>query len=330
MNILVTGAAGFIGFHACRQLFSSKNKVYGIDSINNYYNKTLKEKRINELKRSSLAKNFFFKFYKININNKNQLQNFILSKKISHIIHLAAQPGVRYSILKPETYIKNNLSGFFNILESCKKFKIKHLIYASSSSVYGDSNFVPSREDHDLSSPLQLYAATKKANEVMAFSYSNLYKIPMTCLRFFTVYGPWGRPDMSLFIFTKKILQNKLINLHNMGNHKRDFTYVDDTVLVIKKLLNKKPKITSSKDTPHQIFNIGSGKPIKLINFIKILEKILNKKAKINFIKKQPGEVLNTFCNNKKIEKFLNLSISTKFEVGVMKFVSWYKEYYKK
>lgn len=327
MKILVTGNAGFIGFHTTLKLFQSRsNTVVGIDSLNQYYDLNLKVSRLKELSKISKIKKINYKFYKLNLTSIKSLEKICKKYRFDRIVHLAAQPGVRYSLINPKSYIDNNLVGFFNILECSKKFKIKHLIYASSSSVYGDGLEQPSRESSETSKPLQLYAATKKSNEVMAYAYSNLYKIPMTCLRFFTVYGPWGRPDMALFKFTKSIIENKTINLHNYGNHSRDYTYVEDIVAAIKKLVNKGP--SKINRIPHQIFNIGNGNTVKLKTFIKILEKKLNKKAKIKMLKIQPGEILNTHSDTKLLSKKINYKSKIPFEKGVQNFLIWYKNFY--
>jgi Nucleoside-diphosphate-sugar epimerases len=288
MKILITGAAGFIGFHLSKKLIQNKYEVIGIDNLDNYYDVNLKKNRIKELKK---YKNFYFD--KIDLNQKKKINNLVNSKKIKYIIHLAAQAGVRYSITNPENYFKTNMEGFFNILEISKLNKIKHLIFASSSSVYGNDNKFPLKEDMNTDKPLSFYAATKKSNEIMAYSYANIYKLPSTAIRFFTVYGPFGRPDMSLFKFTKKIHNNEKISLFNKGNHTRDFTYIDDVVRGVYSIINK----PSKNKIPYNCFNIGNGKPDKLINFLKLIEKHLGKKAKSKKLSLQIGDVRKTHAD---------------------------------
>lgn len=322
MNILVTGVAGFIGMHTALKLLKQKKIVIGIDNLNSYYDIRLKKKRLEILKK---YKNFFF--YKIDIKNNNKLEKIFKKYKFKYVVNLAAQAGVRYSLRYPLNYIKNNIIGFQNILQNSKKFKIKHLLYASSSSVYGSNTEYPFNENQKVETPLSMYATTKKTNELMAHSYSYLYQLPTTGLRFFTVYGPWGRPDMALFIFTKSILENKKFKVFNYGNMTRDFTYIDDIVNAICKLISKLPKKNDEK-IPYQIFNIGLGKPIKLITFIKILEKFLNKKGLISFTEMMKGDVCKTFSDVKKLKKIINYAPSVSPNKGIKKFVNWYKNYY--
>tara|TARA_B100000686_G_C16751930_1_gene953066 strand:+ start:1080 stop:2054 length:975 start_codon:yes stop_codon:yes gene_type:complete len=322
MNILITGVAGFIGFHLAKKLLKTTANVIGIDNLNNYYDVRLKKSRLNQLKKIDNKKNF--KFIKIDISDKKQI-NKLNKLKFDYIVHLAAQAGVRHSLKKPEDYVKNNLIGFFNILELSKIKKIKHLLFASTSSVYGDENR-KCLENFECNTPLQFYAATKKSNEVMAHSYSSIYKIPTTGLRFFTVYGPWGRPDMALFIFVKNILNRKKINVFNYGNHKRDFTYVDDIAESIKKLIKKK----SNKKTPFEIFNIGNSQPIKLRSFIKEIEINLKTKSKIKYLPLQKGDIPNTNSNSKKLFKKINFKPKTNYKRGIKNFISWYLNYYEK
>lgn len=320
MNIIVTGCVGFIGFHVTRDLLKNKNNyVIGIDSINNYYSKNLKFHRLGLLKNN---KHDNFEFYKINLNN-NHLLKKIFKKNVSVVIHFAAQAGVRYSLENPRTYIDNNLVSFFNIIDLAKTYKIKHFIFASSSSVYGNSKKLPLKEEFSTEAPLSIYAATKKSNELIAHSYSNMFNLPCTGLRFFTVYGPYGRPDMSLFQFTKNIINGKMINIYNFGKHYRDFTYIDDAVNFVKKII-KKP---SKELIPYQIFNVGNSKPITLKNYINKIEKILRLKAKKRFIKAQIGDVYKTHAEIKKIKKVTNYSPKTKIEIGLKKFINWYKTY---
>jgi UDP-glucuronate 4-epimerase len=327
---LVTGCAGFIGFHVSLKLLKLNFKVIGIDSLNNYYDKGLKIQRLKILKKN---KNFIF--FKLNIKYRILLEKIFKKFKPEKIIHLAAQPGVRYSIINPHAYIDNNIVAFLNILHLSKNYRVKHFIYASSSSVYGDNKKIPFNEKDPTNHPLQLYAATKKANELMAYSYSSLYKIPTTAIRFFTVYGPWGRPDMALFLFTKNILRKKPINIFNHGKHIRDFTYIDDAVDGVIKIVNKIPKIVKEKKhkddfVPHRIINIGSSKKIKLIKYIKAIELALKIKAIKNLLPKQKGDMHTTFSDISLINKLVNYKPKTKINDGVKKFTNWFIKYYKR
>jgi UDP-glucuronate 4-epimerase len=323
MKYLVTGVAGFIGMHVAKSLLNQNKVVIGIDNLNNYYDVRLKNERLNILKKYKK-----FKFIKQDTKNFKSL-SLIFKKKIDYVIHLAAQAGVRYSIKKPMNYIKNNVIGFQNILDCSFKYKVKHLLYASSSSVYGSSITYPFTENQKIDEPLSMYAATKKTNELMAHTYSYLHKLPTTGLRFFTVYGPWGRPDMALFIFTKAILNNKILKVFNHGNMIRDFTYVDDIVKAIIKLIIKVPNV-NTKQTPYKIFNIGLGRPIKIIKFIKIIEKILGKKSKIKFSDMQKGDVRKTYSDVRALKKWIGYSPKIKPEIGIKYFINWYKQFYKK
>ena len=320
MSILITGSAGFIGYHLTEKLLKKNINVTGIDNINNYYDTKLKKNRINELK-----KNKKFKFFKIDLCEYTKLDNVIKKNKIKFIIHLAAQAGVRYSIKNPKIYFKSNLEGFFNILEVSRHNKIKHLVFASTSSVYGDTKKFPLNENNRTDHPLSFYAATKKSNEVMAHSYSYIYKLPCTGVRFFTVYGPFGRPDMALFKFTKNIINNQSIELFNNGNHLRDFTYVDDIVDGIYSLIKRHSK----KNIPYEIFNIGNGNPKKLKDYLKFIEKKLNSKAKVKKLPLQIGDIFKTHSDIKKLKKYTNYKPKTDIEVGISKFIEWYKDYYK-
>ena len=330
MKILITGCAGFIGFHLSKFL-SKKYTVLGIDNINNYYSTSLKYSRINFLKKIS-PKNFIF--YKIDISNFSKLEKVFKSHKVDIVVNLAAQAGVRYSLIHPDKYVKSNLNGFFNILEISRKNNVKHFLYASTSSVYGKRKINDKLSENDrVDFPIQFYAATKKSNELIAHSYSSLFKIPTTGLRFFTVYGPWGRPDMSLFKFTKNILENKKIDIFNRGNHVRDFTYIDDVIKMVSKLIFKKPKIqkkitTKKSDAPFRVINIGNDKPVGLLKFIQILENTLGKKAKKNFLSLQKGDVIKTQCDNTELKKLIKIK-PTSLEKGTENFVKWYKDYYK-
>ncbi len=320
MNILITGAAGFIGYHLILKILNKNLKVFGVDNINDYYDVKLKKDRINTLKKS---KKFFF--YKIDLNEYKKLNNIIKKNKIKIIIHLAAQAGVRYSIENPRTYFKSNLEGFFNVLELSRHNKIKHLIYASTSSVYGDTKKFPLHESNPTDFPLSFYAATKKSNEIMAHSYSYIYKLPTTGVRFFTVYGPFGRPDMALFKFTKNIINNQSIELFNNGRHLRDFTYVDDIVDGIFSLIKKQ----SVKSIPYEIFNIGNGSPKKLLDYLKFIEKNLKRKAKIKKLPLQTGDIIKTHSDIKKLKKLTGYNPKININIGIKKFIEWYKDYYK-
>ncbi len=320
MNILVTGAAGFIGYHLTFRLLNNKINVIGIDNVNQYYDTKLKKDRI------KLLKNFKnFNFYKVDLINYKKIDNIIKNYKIKYIIHLAAQAGVRYSIKKPKSYFKSNLEGFFNILELSKNNKIKHLIFASTSSVYGNSKKFPLKEETNTDRPLSFYAATKKSNEIMAHSYSFIHKLPCTAVRFFTVYGPLGRPDMALFKFTKNIIENKPIQLFNNGNHVRDFTYIDDIVEGIYLLIKKQSK----KNIPYEIYNIGNGNPKKLIDYLNQIELNLKNKSKIKKLPLQIGDVVKTHADITKLKRQTNYKAKINIKKGIANFIEWYKEYYK-
>ena len=321
MKILVTGCAGFIGFHLSNYLLKNNYDIIGIDNLNKYYDVNLKKNRLKLLKN---YKNF--QFIKFDLINKNKLNNTIKKSKIKYIVHLAAQAGVRYSIENPKTYFKNNLEVFFNVIEASKNNKIKHLVFASTSSVYGENNKFPLRETANTDKPVSFYAATKKSNEILAYSYSYIYKLPCTALRFFTVYGPYGRPDMALFKFTKNILDNKKIELFNKGNHSRDFTYIADIVNGISSVI-KKPKKTK---IPFNIFNIGRGDTQKLKYYLSNIEKKLNKKAKIKKIPLQLGDIKKTHSDISSLKKFSNYQPNTDIEKGISEFIDWYLAYYQK
>ena len=326
MKILVTGAAGFIGFHTCLSFLEQKKNTYGVDNINNYYDIKLKKDRIKKL--NSYKK---FKFSKLDVSNFHNLKKIFKSYRPSIVIHLAAQAGVRYSLKNPFAYTQSNLVGFANVLECSKLFKIKHLIFASSSSVYGNSLKFPFTEKEKLNSPISYYAATKLSNEMMAYSYSNLYKLPITGLRFFTVYGPWGRPDMALSLFVDAIKKNKKLKLFNNGNMIRDFTYIDDIISALVKIIKKSPKANSSSNkTPYRVLNIGSNKPIKLRYYINLIESHLNKKGKKIPYSMQKGDVKQTYANLKEIKKLIRYSPRTSISDGIKKFITWHDSYYGK
>ena len=339
-KILITGVAGFIGFHVCKRLVEEDISVVGIDNLNDYYDVNLKKARLSELE-NTIIKNRRgkFNFYKCDLEDKNYLGEIFNNFKPSTIIHLAAQAGVRNSINNPSAYISSNLVGFGNILECCKEINIDHLLYASSSSIYGGNTKVPFSEKDFVDAPVSLYAATKKANELMAHSYSHLFKMPCTGIRFFTVYGPWGRPDMALMIFTKAILASQPIRIFNHGKMFRDFTYIDDVTEAIIRLIEKPPKCEnvfkkSEKNmvgdlAPNRVINIGNNNPVNLTKFIYLLEKELKIKAIKLFEEIQLGEVEKTYADIEMMKKLINYQPKTSLEEGIKKFLVWYKNYYK-
>ena len=340
MSILVTGAAGFIGFHICKKLIQDGNHVIAIDNLNDYYDPNLKKNRIKELINISGKNENLFNFMKVDLVSSNNLEQIFSShndknSKISIVIHLAAQAGVRYSIENPSAYVQSNLVGFCNIIEIAKKYNVEHFFYASSSSVYGGNKKLPFEELDNVDKPISLYAATKKSNELIAYTYSHLFNLPTTGLRFFTVYGPWGRPDMALFKFTDLIMSNKPIRVFNYGDMLRDFTYIDDVVtsiiFLIKKRSEAKHNLTKndSQNIPYKIFNIGNSRPTKLTDYIKSIESNLGKKAKIILEKMQPGDVEATYANTKYLEEYINFKPNTSIEKGIKQFIEWYLEYYK-
>ena len=321
---LVTGCAGFIGMHLTMSLLKKNKSVIGIDNMNNYYDVYLKKKRLSNLKKFKK-----FNFKKVDIKNLNSLKKIVKDYKIDYIINLAAQAGVRYSITNPETYFENNIKGFFNILEIAKSKKVKHLVYASSSSVYGASQKKVFKESDNVDQPISFYASSKRSNELMAHSYSYIYDIPVTGIRYFSVYGPWGRPDMSLFIFTKKILSGKSIDVFNKGKMKRDFTFIDDAVNATYKIIHKIPKINrDNKICKFKIFNVGGGNTISLINYIKLIEKNLGIKAKKNLKGMQLGDVKATLSNNDDLKSSVKFNPKINIKIGIKKFIDWYKSFY--
>ena len=332
MKILITGVAGFIGYHAAKRLIDDNYDVIGIDNLNEYYDLKLKQARLNDLLERGL------KFTNIDISDTKKTLDYFEDNKPDYVLHLAAQAGVRYSIENPYTYVTTNIFGYLNILEASRHNKIKHLIYASSSSVYGLNKDNPFSEKDHADHPSSLYAASKKSNEGMAHSYSHLYNLPTTGLRFFTVYGPFGRPDMALYIFVKNILNNKPINVFGHGNMLRDFTYIDDIIEGIVKIIpsipirqspsiNNKENISKSS-APWSIINIGNNNPVKLNYFIEIIEKTLNKKAKKNYLDLQPGDVISTAADITKITQEFSFVPKTKIEEGIPRFIHWYKSFY--
>tara|TARA_B100000963_G_scaffold324241_1_gene309619 strand:+ start:2455 stop:3462 length:1008 start_codon:yes stop_codon:yes gene_type:complete len=333
MTIIVTGSAGFIGHALCEKLLKRGDEIFGIDNHNSYYDPKIKDARVKRLVGYTNYKHF-----KVDLSNRYSLDKIFKEKKIQKVVNLAAQAGVRYSMENPLAYVNSNIVGFANVLESCRHNNIDHLVYASTSSVYGANTKIPFSEHDSVNHQLSVYAASKKSNELMAHTYSYLYKIPTTGLRFFTVYGPWGRPDMALFKFTKNILAGKPIDVFNHGKHTRDFTYIDDIVEGIIKTIDNpaisnvnwnsdKPDPATSK-APWCIYNIGNNKSINLMDYITVLEKTLGKKAKINFLPLQPGDVPDTCANVENLKKKFNYKPGTSVKDGVTKFVKWYKDYY--
>lgn len=332
-KILITGSLGFVGMHLSKSLLENSHKVIGLDNQNDYYELNLKKSRMNIL-------NEFKNYLNINCDlaNKNDLFEVFSEHKPDIVINLAAQAGVRYSIENPYAYLDSNLTGFLNILEACRNYPVKHLLYASSSSVYGGNKLAPFSTNHNVDHPVSLYAATKKSNELMAHTYSHLYGIPTTGLRFFTVYGPWGRPDMAYFSFTKDIIEGKPIKVFNHGKMERDFTYIDDIVEGIVKLIPRapepNPKWNESTDelgasfAPYRVYNIGNNQPVQLMKFINVLEEKIGKKANKQYMEMQPGDVLRTYADVSELERDIDFKPSTSIEEGLGKFVDWYKEYY--
>ena len=332
-TIIVTGSAGFIGSSVCIKILEKGDRVLGIDNHNDYYDPKIKEARYERLNKFSNYEHF-----RIDLSDQKNLKEIFKSYKTQVVVNLGAQAGVRYSIEKPLAYINSNIVGFANILENCRKYKIEHLVYASTSSVYGANTKMPFSEHDSVNHPLSVYAASKKSNELMAHAYSHLYKLPTTGLRFFTVYGPWGRPDMALFKFTKSILNDEPIDVFNNGNHTRDFTYIDDIVEGLIKTLDNPAKSNSNWDSfspdpatskaPWRIYNIGNNKPVKLMDYIYALEKALGKKAKLNFLPLQPGDVPDTFASVENLNNRFDYKPTTSVVDGVNNFVKWYKDYY--
>lgn len=334
MKVLVTGAAGFIGFHLSQRLLARGDEVVGVDNINDYYDVTLKQARLAQLKSQN-----GFKLVEMGIEDRAGMAELFQQEKPQRVVNLAAQAGVRYSIENPHAYIDSNLVGFTNILEGCRHNGVEHLVYASSSSVYGANTAMPFSVHQNVDHPVSLYAATKKANELMAHTYSHLYQLPTTGLRFFTVYGPWGRPDMALFLFTKSILEGKPIQVFNYGNHRRDFTYIDDIVEGVIRTLDHvasanagwdgdKPDPGTSK-APYRLYNIGSNRPIELLRYIEVLEDCLGKKAEKELLPMQLGDVPDTYADVDALVEDVDYKPSTPIETGIENFVRWYRDYYR-
>ncbi|MCS7227604.1 MAG: NAD-dependent epimerase [Endomicrobia bacterium] len=334
MKILVTGVAGFIGFHLARRLISEGEEVVGVDNFTPYYDVNLKHARIKQIKN---YKNF--RFIKLDLKETKRVLELFKKERFDYVLHMAAQAGVRYSLQNPYIYIDSNILATVNILEAIRKFSVKHLVVASTSSVYGANKNIPFSVHHNVDHPISLYAATKKSTELIAHTYSALFNIPTTVLRFFTVYGPWGRPDMALFIFTKNILQDKPIDVYNYGRMKRDFTYIDDVVEGVVRIMRKIPTPDPQWDAtkpdpassfaPYKVYNIGNNKPVELSRFIEVLEECLGKKAKKNLLPIQPGDVPETFADIDDLIKDIGFRPSTPIEVGIKNFVDWYIEYHK-
>ncbi len=332
--ILVTGAAGFIGFHTAKRLLDRGDAVIGLDNLNDYYDVRLKEARL-----AQLTPYRDFRFIKLDLANRQGMRDLFAEEPIRRVIHLAAQAGVRYSLINPHAYTESNLEGFMNILEGCRRVNADHLVYASSSSVYGGNTHMPFSVHDNVDHPVSLYAATKKANELMAHCYAHLYRIPCTGLRFFTVYGPWGRPDMALFIFTKAILDGRPIEVFNYGNMRRDFTYIDDIVEGVIRVLDRPaaPDPSWSGDrpdpgtssAPSRVYNIGNHRPVELLRFIEILEQVIGKKAEKKLLPLQPGDVPTTYADIDDLARDVGFAPSTPIEEGIPRFVKWYREFYR-
>lgn len=335
MKVLVTGCAGFIGMHVSKKLLGLGHEVVGIDNLNDYYDVQLKEDRLKQIKDIPN-----FTFYRLNIADRVAMEELFKKEKFNRVVNLAAQPGVRYSIKNPYAYIDSNVLGFLNVLEGCRHNEVEHLVYASSSSVYGANTKMPFSTQDAVDHPISLYAATKKSNELMAHTYSHLYGIPTTGLRFFTVYGPWGRPDMSPSLFTSAIIEDKPIDVFNHGQMQRDFTYIDDIVEGVVRVMEKvaepnaafdklNPDPGSSK-APYRLYNIGNHSPVELLSFIEKIENAIGKKAVKNMLPMQPGDVLATYAETKDLREMVGFSPDTSLDWGVQQFVDWYKSYYNK
>lgn len=332
-KVFVTGVAGFIGFHLARRLLKDGYQVVGIDNINPYYDIALKEARLEALKNESN-----FTFIKMDLADRKQLEKLFASQKFEVVVNMAAQAGVRYSIENPFAYVDSNLVGFVNLLECCRHNNVKHFVFASSSSVYGANTTMPFSVHHNVDHPVSLYAATKKANELMAHTYSHLYRLPCTGLRFFTVYGPWGRPDMALFLFTRAILEDQPLKVFNHGKMQRDFTYIDDIIEGVVRVLGRLPQPNprwsgaapdpGTSSAPYKVYNIGNNNPVELIKFIEIIEAALGKKAQKKFMDLQPGDVVATYADVDDLMQDVGFKPATPIEIGVERFVEWYKDFY--
>lgn len=334
MKILVTGCSGFIGFHLCRRLLERGDQVTGLDNLNPYYDVTLKEARL-----AQIAAHPRFRFARLDLAGRQKITALFQEERFEKVMHLAAQAGVRHSLKDPHAYADSNLVGFLNVLEGCRHVEVKHLVFASSSSVYGANTLLPFSTNHNVDHPVSLYAATKKANELMAHAYAHLYRLPCTGLRFFTVYGPWGRPDMALFLFTRAILAGESIQVFNHGKMQRDFTYIDDIVECAIRVLDRAPQPDpnwtgkqpqpATSLAPYRIYNVGNNQPVDLMVLIGILESKLGKKAKLNLAPMQPGDVPATYADIGDLIRDMNFKPQTSLEVGIERFVGWYRDYYK-
>ena len=335
MKILLTGAAGFIGFHTTKVLLDRGDEVIGLDNLNTYYDVTLKEARLAQL----LPRNGFH-FIKASLEDRAAIDRLFAEYKPQRVIHLAAQAGVRFSLTNPHEYLDSNIIGFLHILEGCRHNNVEHLVYASSSSVYGANTSLPFSVHQNIDHPLSLYAATKKANELMAHTYAHLYRLPVTGLRFFTVYGPWGRPDMSMFLFTDKIIKGEPIDVFNHGHHARDFTFIDDIVQGVVRATDKvaTPNPAWSGDqpdpatssAPYRLYNIGNHSPVQLMDYIACIEKAVGKTATKNMLPMQPGDVPTTFADIEDLKADIGFEPKTPIEEGVQRFVAWYRDYYRR
>lgn len=326
MKVLVTGVAGFIGYHLAQRLLADGKQVYGIDNLNDYYDVNLKKARLAQLTPSNN-----FQFQLLDLNNRVEILQLFQEQNFDCVVNLAAQAGVRYSLDNPFAYIDSNLVGFANILEACRHSQPQHLVFASSSSVYGANTKIPFSVSDNVDNPVSLYAATKKANELMAHSYSHLYSLPITGLRFFTVYGPWGRPDMAYFKFVRAIEKNKPINVFNYGKMQRDFTYIDDVIEGVVRVMYQPPKphITNgNSNARYKIYNIGNNKPVELLRFIEIIEQTMGKEAQKNFLPMQPGDVTRTYADVDELMQDVGFKPTTTIEQGIEDFVRWYQDFY--
>ena len=333
MKFLVTGAAGFIGFHTCKALLDRGDEVIGLDNLNSYYDVRLKQARLKQLEGRN-----GFSFHKLDLVDRKGIEELFATTRPQRVIHLAAQAGVRYSLENPHAYINSNIVGTLNVLEGCRHNGVEHLVFASSSSVYGANTALPFSVHQNVDHPLSLYAASKKANELMAHTYAHLYRLPVTGLRFFTVYGPWGRPDMALFLFTRKILAGEPIDVFNEGHHARDFTYIDD---IVEGVLRTADKVATpnpdwsgddpdpaTSNAPYRLYNIGNNNPVDLMHFIACIEKALGREAKKNFLPLQPGDVPKTYANVDALVADVGFKPATPIEDGIAKFIAWYRSYY--
>ncbi len=332
-KVLVTGCAGFVGFHVCQRLLSEGDSVWGLDNLNEYYDVNLKKARL-----ARISDHPGFHFVRMDLGEREKIVDFFRKEKFEMVVNLAAQAGVRHSLSDPYAYVDSNLTGFVNVLEGCRHSEVGHLVFASSSSVYGASTRMPFSTHDPADHPLSLYAATKKANELMAHAYAHLYRLPATGLRFFTVYGPWGRPDMALFLFAKAILAGKLVDVFNSGKMRRDFTYIDDVIEAVVRVMERIPQPHShwSSDTPdpasssapYRLYNVGSHRPEELLTLLRILESKLGKKARLNMLPLQPGDAPATYADVNDLERDTGFKPRTPLEEGIERFVEWYREYY--